>query len=332
MVAEWVALGVLVAMVLAELLHWRRCRRLARLAFGPQQRATAWARCSPLMRIFACVLAAWGLTALLLMDPKVHSAPILDRSEMKHLLLVVDVSPSMYLEDAGPEKNISRRERAADVLTSLFSRLPMREYQVSLIAFYTGAKPLLAESRDPEIVRHIVAELPIYSGFRSGKTDLFSGLQLAATTAKNWRPKSTTVVVITDGVTVPPTGMPRMPNSVNSMLVVGVGDAQTGKFIDGHQSRQDVSNLRQVANRIRGVYHDANTKHIPTSTIIGFSGENDKSQWWRWGRRELALAASFLGGIILALLPILLHYKGTSWAPGRKVSPTGVSAKTKVAA
>ena len=45
----------------------------------------------------------------------------------------------------------------------------------------------------------------------------------------------------------------RMPASVAGVLVVGVGDPQAGMFIDGHQSRQDVSTLRQIAARLRGV-------------------------------------------------------------------------------
>lgn len=315
MVAEWVALSIIGLMLLAELLHGRRCRRLARLAFGPQQRPASWVRVSPLLRIAACGLLAWGLTTLLMMVPKIHTSQEIDPREKKHILLVVDVSPSMYLEDAGPEKNLSRRQRAADLLTSLFSRMPMREYKVSVVAFYTEAKPLLEESSDPEVVKHLVADLPLYVGFKSGKTDLFSGLQLASQMSKSWRPNSTTMVIVTDGVSVPASGMPRLPNSIKNVLILGVGDAQTGKFIDGHQSRQDVSNLRQVANRIRGFYHDGNAKHIPTSTVVGFSSGKERVDWWDLTRREWALVAITLGSLILSLLPILLHYYGTNWNP-----------------
>ena len=49
--------------------------------------------------------------------------------------------------------------------------------------------------------------------------------------------------------------------------VVGVGDTATGKFIDGHQSRQDMSTLRQVAVRLHGSYHNGNEKHLPTDLV-----------------------------------------------------------------
>ena len=47
----------------------------------------------------------------------------------------------------------------------------------------------------------------------------------------------------------------RMPPSVSEVLVVGVGDTRSGKFIDGHVSRQDAPTLRQIAVRLQGEYH-----------------------------------------------------------------------------
>ncbi len=320
MLAEWSALVTLVMVAGAEWLHSRRSRRLQRLAFGPTERPSAWVTAAPWLRTAACTLACWGLVTLLLMDPKIHSRHEVDPAKQKHLLLVMDVSPSMYLEDAGPEKNISRRKRASDVLISLFNRLPMREYRVSLIAFYTDAKPLLEETTDIEIIRHIVEELPIFLGFKPGKSDLFAGLQMASQIARPWNPNSATVVVMTDGMTVPPSGMPRMPPAVHQVLVVGVGDPHAGRFIDGHQSRQDVANLRQIANRLQGVYHDGNAKHIPTTTIYSITHQADDAPWLDFTRRELALAALALGAAILALLPIALHFFGTSWRPGVKMA------------
>lgn len=321
MVAEWSALAITALMALAEWWHARRVRRMARLAFGPRTRPASWVAATPLARVIAAGSATWGLVTLLLLDPKVHSREEVDPAKQKHLLLVVDVSPSMYLDDAGPEKNRTRRVRAGDVVTSLFNRLPMREYKVSLVAFYNGAKPLLEESSDIEIVRHILQELPTYMGFTPGKTDLFAGLELAAKMARPWNPNSTTVVVLTDGMTVAPTGMPRLPASVKNVLVVGIGDPHAGRFIDGHQSRQDVPNLRQIANRLKGVYHDGNSKHIPTSTIDSFARQGEEASWINWTRRELALAAVVLGAIILALVPLALHRGGTSWQPGVAVWP-----------
>ena len=46
----------------------------------------------------------------------------------------------------------------------------------------------------------------------------------AADIARPWNPRSTVLLVLTDGDTVPPTGMPKMPASVAKVVVIGVGD------------------------------------------------------------------------------------------------------------
>jgi Ca-activated chloride channel family protein len=329
MVAIYFALIVMSLMLVAEQLHAIRCRRIARLAFGPGEKPAGWTRSAPLLRVLATGLLSWGLLTLLLIDPKIHSREEIDPKEMKNLILVLDVSPSMLLKDAGAEKKLTRRLRASELMVSMFNRMPMRQYQISLIAFYNGAKPLLEQSNDIEIIQHIIEDMPTYIGFPAGKTDLFAGLTMAAKMAKDWRPGSTTVVVVTDGVTVPSTGMPRMPNSVGHVLVVGVGDPVTGKFIDGHQSRQDISNLRQIATRLKGVYHDGNSKHVPSVVINSMIGGGGKASWWDFTKRELALLAVLLGSLMLSVLPVALHYFGSHWKPGVKsqARPTQFTAR-----
>lgn len=319
MLAEALAVGLMVLMAVAEWLHGRRCRRVRHLAFGPTGRPNAWVAVTPLARILAVGALAWGLATLYQLDPKVHSQAEVDPKKQKNLLLVVDVSPSMHLADAGPERTLERRARAAQVVTSIFGRIPVREYKVSLVAFYSGAKPLLDQTSDFEIVQHMMEKLPIYQGFNVGKTDLFAGLNEAARMAKGWNPKSTTVLVLSDGVSVPPTGMPRMPASVREVVVIGVGDPVVGQFIDGHQSRQDSANLRQIANRLQGVYHDGNVKHLPSSALQAMIGSGNDRDWWELTRRELALLAVGIGGCVLGLLPWLLMVGGSNWRPGVKV-------------
>jgi len=319
MLAEVAALVLMGLMAIAEWLHGRRCRRLRHLAFGPAGKPSPWVALTPLARVIAVGTLGWGLVSLFQLDPKVHSQVETDPKKQKNLLLVVDVSPSMHLEDAGPEKNLERRARAAQVVASIFGRIPVREYKVSLVAFYSGAKPLLDQSSDFEIVQHMIAKLPIYQGFSAGKTDLFAGLSEAARIAKHWNPQSTTVLVLSDGVSVPPTGMPRMPASVREVVVIGVGDPVVGKFIDGHQSRQDSANLRQIANRLQGVYHDGNVKHLPSSSLLAMIGSGNERNWWELTRREWALMATGCGAGVLGLLPWLLMVFGSNWRPGVKV-------------
>src|SRR5690606_26832265 len=178
----------------------------------------------------------------------------------------------------------------------------------TVVAVYTDAKPVVVDTRDADVVRNILGDLPMQFAFRSGKTELFRGLEEAAEIARPWEPKSTLLMLISDGDTVPATGMPQMPRSIADVLVIGVGDPLTGTFIDGAQSRQDASTLRQIAVRLGGSYHDGNERHVPTDLIRRTFGKEGESVLATLGRREYALLALAAGAALLALLPVLLHW------------------------
>jgi Ca-activated chloride channel family protein len=309
---------------IAELLHARRVRKLAPLAFGPKRRPAAWARAAPALRVAGIGALAWGLATLLLVEPKHYALgreEVLREGDYRHALLVLDVSPSMRLVDAGPTKTESRIRRARDLMESFFDRVPIEEFRISVIAVYNGAKPVVVDTKDFDVVRNILGDLPMHWAFPAGKTKLFDGLEEAAKLAKPWNPRSTTVVVLTDGDTVPANGMPRMPDSVRKVLVVGVGDSRTGKFIDGRQSRQDVPTLRQIAARLAGAYHDGNEKQLPSALLAEATGIEAEDVFEKLTRREYALIATAAGAALLSALPLLLHAFGTRWRPGRPRSP-----------
>lgn len=319
-IAALTAAAVLLA-ALGEALHARRCRRVAQLAFGPGGRPAAWARAVPYLRPLAAGLVAWGLATLLQLPPRVHSADRGVNEAPRKLMLVLDVSPSMRLEDAGPTGKQSRRGRARDLLESLFQRVTIGRYKISIVAGYNGAKPVVVDTQDAEVVRNILGELPMEYAFRSGKTRLLDGIEEAAKIAKAWPARSTLLVLVSDGDTIPATGMPPLPPSIDGVLVIGVGDPLAGKFIDGRQSRQDTATLRQIATRLSGVFHDGNRLHLPTQVIRDLSQGARKSLLERLTLREYALLAIALGAALLALLPFLLHRFGTAWQPGVRPAP-----------
>ena len=320
MVAGLLALAAVILTATAELLHARRVRRLAPLAFGPRRRAARWTYLAPPLRLAAAGALTWGLVTLYLLPPKVHKITGITEGEYRDLLLVLDVSPSMRLADAGPDGKQTRRKRAADLLKSFFERVPMELYRTSVVAVYNGAKPVVIRTTDPEVVRNILNDLPMEYAFKAGPPDLFSGLEEAARIAHPWRPKATTLVVVSDGDTIAPTGMPKLPASIEHVLIVGVGDPTTGRFIDGHLSRQDVSSLRQLAVRLSGAYHNGNEKHLPTDLLRSISRAGE-SKTERLTLREYALLACAAGAAVLTLLPLLLHLCGTAWKPGVRRKP-----------
>lgn len=321
--ALWAAIVAVLIGALTEWLQARRTRRVARLAFGPSAKPAWWARGAPFLRVLSFGLLAWGFVTLFFLPPARHDQSGRTGARVndpRHILVVLDVSPSMRLVDAGPKHDQSRMQRARDVLFSFFERVPFEQYRVSVVAVYNGAKAVVVDTRDFEVVRNILGDLPMHFAFKSGKTKLFDGLEEAARIAKPWNPGSTTLVVVSDGDTVPASGMPTMPDSVHASIVIGIGDAKAGKFIDGGNSRQDMMMLRQIATRLDGAYHDANEAHVATSLIGESFALASGGVLKRLTLREYALIAIALGAAVLALLPVLLHFAGARYirAPYRR--------------
>ena len=318
MVAELIAVAVVVVAAAAEVLHFWRVTRAAPLAFGPGRTLYVLAAVAPVVRVVALGAVAWGLSTLFLLPPKTHKMGEIKAHEYRHLVLVLDVSPSMQLEDAGPTGKQKRSERAADLIQSFFERVQAEKYKTTIVAFYTDAKPVVLDTADREVVRNILVDLPMRHAFKTGETNIFAGLEEGAKIARPWNPGSAVLMLVTDGDTIPATGMPKMPASVgNNVVVIGVGNPNTGKPIAGHNSRQDVSTLRQTATRLSGVYHDGNDKHLSTDLVSRVDERAAPPDRDEMTPREWALWCVGVGTPALALLPAVLTLVGTGWAPGR---------------
>ena len=323
-ISELTAASAFGLMVIAEWLHGRRVTRLSALAFGPGGKPRSWVWATPLFRTLCITALAWGFVTLLVIKPKsFRPEGQVQPGKEQHLMLVLDVSPSMRLQDSGPTKKQSRKERARDLMRSLVDRVPIDQYLVSVVAVYNGAKPVVVDSRDMDVIDGIMGDLPLYQAFEAGQTRLLDGLREAAEIAKPWNPGSTTLIMFSDGDTVPPQGMPTMPASIGSVLIVGVGDPTQGSFIEGRQSKQDAFTLRQIATRLRGSFHDGNEKHLPTELISEIVNRGTENQREPWTRREYALLAISVGGLGLAVLPWLLEMFGTGYLPGVRSLKSG---------
>lgn len=320
MIAEWAALAAGVAATCGEWLHARRSGRVARLAFGPAGRPRRWTGVAAPTRVVALTLLAWGLTELYLIAPRAARSKFVPEGGYRHLVIALDVSPSMQLKDAGPERQQTRARRAADVILSVLERVALEQLRVSVVAFYTGAKPAVVDTFDLEVVKNILNDLPLEMAFEPGKTSLIEGLKEAVTLARPWQPDSTTLLVVSDGDTVPDSGFPELPRSISQVLVLGVG-SQPGRNIDGHVSRQDASTLRQMATRLRGAYHDVNEKHLRSDQLAALAKALPMRDETSKGRRELALAAVASGAALLAILPVALAFAGSPWQPAVQTRP-----------
>tara|TARA_B100000900_G_scaffold199919_1_gene169496 strand:- start:841 stop:1806 length:966 start_codon:yes stop_codon:yes gene_type:complete len=303
----------------AEVLHAVRIRKVRHLAFGPTGRFSTPTILASVLKVLFLGGLAWALTTLYLLEPKTHRSEIkeIESKKRRHLLLVLDVSPSMKLKDSGEDSGLTRTQRSSKLVQSLLKRTTDDKLHITMVAVYNGAKPVVQESRDLEVILNFLDGMDMSSVFPVGKTRLFDGLEEAAKIAREWPSNSATLLLVSDGDTVPATGMPKMPPSIDGVLVMGVGNPTKGSMIDGRQSRQDVGALQQIASRLGGQYHDGNMRHVPSSVLNGLGSLKADGDGLKLTLREYALITGVSSALGLAILPLLLYFFASPFKPGR---------------
>ena len=266
-IALLAAVAALLLATLGEWMHAKRTARIARLAFGEAGRPARWTVIAPFVRVLGLTLTAFGAAILFQFDP-IESDDTPNPRASRQLLVVLDVSPSMNLKDSGPDtEKIMRGVWAGKVLQGILDRIDMKDTRISLIAFYTKALPMLQDTTDKNLLPNLMDGLPLYTAFKSGDTDMQSGIDAAFAMAKGWARGSTTLVVISDGDLTKTVNPGPRPASIADVIVIGVGDPVRGMVLSGHNSRQDAWVLKTIAGRLDGYYHDGNTKHLPSEII-----------------------------------------------------------------
>jgi Ca-activated chloride channel homolog len=318
------AILVLLLSALAEGLHARRVRVAARLAFGPEGASRGWTIIAPFLRCVALAAFAWGLAVMWQLHQAAKDGKPTETKEPVRLIFVADLSPSMYLKDAGPEGKQTRQERMREEVETVLMRVG-GDLRYGVIGFYTEAHSVVMDAHDPELVRNVFNGLPLQYVMKAGSTDLGTAINAAVKVVEGMPAQTVRLVVFTDGDTVPLQPILPRPKSVKDVLVLGVGNPRKGTFIAGHQSRQDAEVLATVARSLRGSYFDVNEKHLPTAALgdlvvrtpLAKSGLN-LAQW--------AVLAMALGSAILALLPVALQYAGSRWRVVRIETEAGEGA------
>jgi Ca-activated chloride channel family protein len=264
---------------------------------------------------------AWSLVTLMAFNNLVRDR---DRRSQttRHLMVMLDVSPSMLLADAGEGGAETRTARASAVLKSVLDRVPGDNVRFTAAGFYTESRLMVKECQDRELILHLAGGTPFHITYKPGKTDLLSSINQAGEIMKDWQRKSTTLLVISDGDSVPPSGLKPMPSSVAEVIFAGVGDPGRGTFIDGHLSRQDTANLSQLSRRLGGRFFDCNVRHLPSDALRKLNTEDPGAAKWRTDRRMAALVVLGASSALLCLIPLLLEFLGSAWRPRVPASPS----------
>lgn len=324
-IALGAALVVLVLMALAERWHARRCRAVGRLAFGPTAQPRLWTNAVPPLRVAACTALAWGLTVLSLVEPRLLAEPgatgtdSAEAEELQRVMLVLDVSPSMNIVDAGVDKTLRRRDRMLQVVEGIFSRIALGRTRFSVVVFFTSARPVVVDAADVNVIRNILDNLPLVWSFAPGETNLFEGLRVAGDLTKDWAPKSTTLLLCTDGDTIDFSQVPQLPRAIRNVEILAVGDPLVGTFISNHDSRQQAGVLRRLAAELHGSYHNVNTHHVPTAALADLARVPPQPAGVGWRIEDLARIAVMLGAVLLTLIPLALQLFGNAWNAQREL-------------
>ena len=315
-------LGVFLLVLAAEKLHERRCRAVARLAAGPTGTLRRWTRVVPLVKAVTLSAMAWSLATLLYgtgglfqtdrSTPDRHQSP-------RQVVFVADLSPSMLLRDAGSKGDLTRSERAYEVVDAILRRLD-GDVVYSVIVFYTEALPVVVDAQDAELVRNVFNGLPIRFVMQPGQTDLGAGVRRTLEHLADYPAASTTVFLLTDGDATELGPIPKPPPAVRDVYILGVGDPNQGTYIDGHMSRQDTSLLGTLAGRLRGKYVDVNEKHV-TTLALGQLAQSTGATKTSYGVVDFAIFLCAAAALVHALIPVTLEYLGSDWKPVRVRRP-----------
>ncbi len=317
----YAALLVLLLSALAEALHARRVRVAARLAFGPEGQPGRWTVVAPYLRCLSLAAFAWGLAVTWQLHQAAKDGKPAEAAEPARLVFVADLSPSMYLKDAGPEGKVTRQQRMREEVEAVLMRVG-GDLRYGVVGFYTEARSVVMDARDPELVRNVFDGLPVQYVMKPGSTDLGAAINAAVKVVAPLPEKTVRLVIFTDGDTVPLQPILPRPKSVKDVLVLGVGDPRKGTFIAGHQSRQDAEVLASVARALRGAYYDVNEKHLPTDALGDLVRRTPPAKSGL-SLAQLAVLAMLLGSAALALLPVALQYFGTGWKVVRRDEAAG---------
>ena len=301
----------------AEKMHAKRVRLSVPLAFGPTHSLAYWTKILPALRGLLIAGAVWALMTLISIDGAKAEAR---STEERHLVVLLDVSPSMLIEDSGPARNQPRALRAAEVLESVLNRAPGDHLKLWLSAFYTTQKPLIQESVDRNLILYMARDVPLHIAFKSGKTNLLDAVNKTAAQCAQLRRGSTTLLVLSDGDTVSDTGLAPLPPAINKVIIAGIGDTAKGEFIDSHVSRQDTASLSQLARRLHGRFYDANTRHIPSDSITSLMAPTSQKNFTGVDTKTAAIAIITAVALIQAGIPLLLHRFGAPTHPAHALA------------
>jgi hypothetical protein len=313
--------GALLILIAAEAFHIRACVRQRDLLFHGCEIPWFWIGLLSAMRILGFILLLVGTSQLWResMHPaKANTLPTIDEND--RLLILLDASLSMDLRDAGPEGDISRGERAAEIIQELVLGGGRGAPRTTLVVFAETALPLAVDTNDWNVIRHSLNNRNLSEFLFKGRKTTIGAVvsQTLKEFAGKWPPRSTVLVLITDGDSDDPVRGVPLPRSIRRTLVIGVG-SEEGRPIGNFQSRHDERVLREMARELGGTYYNGTRELVPAAALERpplTAGE--LARQWSLQPRQIAPRSNWA----LALLGTGISLLGGAFVVGQILDPS----------
>ncbi|MEH6446130.1 MAG: VWA domain-containing protein, partial [Oceanospirillaceae bacterium] len=286
---------------------------LAHLIVGKNEKHSLW----PI--VLLC--SAWLLAVLALAGPSWQQLPQPQFANQKPLIILVDLSPSMLVEDIKPSRLVKMRFKLIDLIKA-------RKQGLTALVVYGGdAHVLTPLSDDSKTLLSLVPTLsPNIMPIAGSRTE--EGIELAISLIKDQGYKSADVVLFTDGVTV------QAQQSVSALLensnirlsIIGVGTTAGAPIPLGSEGFAKDQNgnivlaklprtlLQRLAETNHGRYHDLSLSNQDIADVLSLN-ENATDTY-----QELAALSSEMDQwedagqwLVLLILPFFLLSFRRGW-------------------
>jgi hypothetical protein len=301
------------AATLAEWLHYRRCRGVARLAFADAGRGLRVVIAAAVARVAGLAVVLTALASLWESSSVVTNAvgAVADPGEMDRMIVIMDASNSMNIQDAGPDGQQTRAGRARDLIYQLVSgadRMP----RTTLITFGESAIPVVYDAKDWDVLSGVLLRAYYSKSFESEGTAVDDAIRKSLEMAADWLSGSTVVVLATDGDSAPSADHFEIPPSIRQFIVLGVGSPEgrpAGKKL-AEISRLEEGNLQRIAGLTGGDYFNANRDALSDEFVERVLPVPEPPVPPRT-RRDRAVVLFGLSALLLAALPAALRLAQT---------------------
>ena len=260
MVIKIIGIGIGAIVAISEVRHSRVARRVTQLGWNARAWESLCLRFVAVGRSIAFIGSIWAVTNLVSLPAVPSPSQQNDSLELReHIIILVDVSPSMLLMDGGIDKSQVRLTAATDYLDKLLVSSCVEDQLYSLWTCYDELIDYVDATPDKNVVRNFLLNDRFFTTHMRStidgpsaarETNLVKCIRSAFEKVKERPRGSVTFVLLTDGDCEGLGERIPTPKSVDAFHVLGVGSLE-GCRIGARYSKLNRTGLQEFANANR---------------------------------------------------------------------------------